>query len=104
MNPTASDQDQCTCLLHTRHTKDTGHGYHTHSKHPLNQQIGGLPHMSQIALLRMSKSLGVSHGVFFQIAGDSDCVSEPLLPKRGGQILCEKKGLKIYPVPARDPP
>ena len=29
---------------------------------------------------------------FFQIAGDSGCVSQLLLPKCGGPILCKKKG------------
>ena len=41
---------------------------------------------------------------FFQTAGESGCVLEPLLPKCGGQVLSEKKTLGCYPVPARDPP
>ena len=53
--------------------------------------------MWQIALLRMSKSLGMSHGVFLPIAGDRGSVSEPLLPKRGGQILCKKKSPVFIP-------
>ena len=42
MNPIPSNQDQCTCLPHTRHAKDTRNWYHTQSKQSLHQGNNGL--------------------------------------------------------------